>query len=99
MQKIVPEFKKRGFKLADMSCDSVESHKGWINDIKAYNNLESFDYPIISDPNRRIANLYGMLDPEAIDSKGLPLTCRSMFIIGPDKSVFTGSPMFTRFSF
>ena len=64
---------------------SVEDHRGWIEDIKAYSKLESFDYPIISDPDRRIANLYGMLDPEEKDSKGIPLTCRSMFIIGPDK--------------
>ena len=63
-------------------------NKGWIDDIKAYNQLDDFDYPIISDPNRRIANLYGMLDPDEIDSKGLPLTCRSMFIIGPDKYAF-----------
>merc|ERR1712156_30381 len=33
------EFKKRGFKLAALSCDDVESHKGWIEDIKAYNKL------------------------------------------------------------
>jgi len=87
LAKMVPEFKKRGFKLADMSCNSVEDHRGWIDDIKAYSKLESFDYPIISDPDRRIANLYGMLDPEEKDSKGIPLTCRSMFIIGPDKKL------------
>ena len=61
--------------------------KGRILKKSAFNQLDNFDYPIISDPNRRIANLYGMLDPDEIDSKGLPLTCRSMFIIGPDKYV------------
>merc|ERR1711971_301389 len=87
VQKLVPEFKKRGFKLAALSCDDVESHKGWIADIKAYNKLDSFDYPIIADPNRTIANTYGMMDPDELDSKGMPLTCRAVFIIGPDKKL------------
>merc|ERR1712141_438638 len=87
VQKLIPEFKKRGFKLAALSCDDVESHKGWIADIKAYNKLDNFDYPIIADPNRTIANTYGMMDPDELDSKGMPLTCRAVFIIGPDKKL------------
>ena len=71
--------------MAALSCDSVESHNGWIKDIKAYNKLDSFDYPIIADPDRKIANLYGMMDPAELDSKGLPLTCRAVFVIGADK--------------
>jgi len=55
--------------------------------IKAYNKLDSFDYPIIADPNRTIANTYGMMDPDELDSKGMPLTCRAVFIIGPDKKL------------
>ena len=43
---------------------------GWIADIKAYNKLDSFDYPIIADPDRTIANTYGMMDPDELDSKG-----------------------------
>merc|ERR1712018_584569 len=87
VQKLIPEFKKRGFKLAALSCDSVDSHIGWIEDIKAYNKLDDFDYPIIADPKRTIANTYGMMDPDELDSKGLPLTCRAVFIIGPDKKL------------
>merc|ERR1711923_483405 len=87
VQKLIPEFKKRGFKLAALSCDSVESHKGWIEDIKAYNKLDAFSYPIIADPDRSIANTYGMMDPDEMDSKGLPLTCRAVFVIGPDKKL------------
>merc|ERR1712083_1031400 len=87
VQKLVPEFKKRGFKLAALSCDDVESHKGWIEDIKAYNKLDSFDYPIIADPKRTIANLYGMMDPDEIDAKGIPLTARAVFVVGPDKKL------------
>ena len=88
-QKLHPiklqEFRKRGVKLAALSCDSTESHRGWINDILAYNNLNEFSYPIIADPNRDIATLYGMLDPDEKDAAGIPLTARAVFIVGPDK--------------
>ena len=57
----------------------------WQPCIKDYNKLGTFDYPIIADKGRDIATLYGMLDPDEKDSEGLPLTCRSLFIIGPDK--------------
>ena len=80
VQQLVPEFEKRGFKLIALSCDNVESHKGWIEDIKAYNNLGSFSYPIIADPKREIATQLGMLDPVEKDSKGLPLTCRAVSV-------------------
>ena len=84
MEQLVPEFKKRGFKLIALSCDTTESHRGWIADIKAYNKLDSFSYPIIADPARTIATEYGMMDPDERDAAGLPLTCRAVFDIGPD---------------
>merc|ERR1711884_349019 len=87
VQKLSGEFQKRGIKLTALSCDSVESHKGWIEDIKAYNKLDAFSYPIIADPDRSIANTYGMMDPDEMDSKGLPLTCCAVFVIGPDKKL------------
>ena len=58
--------------------------QGWIEDIKAYNKLDKFSYPIIADPKRDVATLYGMMDPDEKDAKGLPLTCRAVFIIGYD---------------
>ena len=60
-----------------LSCDSVESHNGWIGDIKKYTN-GSFSFPIIADPNRNIAVSLGMLDPDEKDKEGLPLTCRAV---------------------
>ena len=56
--------------------------QGWIEDIKAYNKLDKFSYPIIADPKRDVATLYGMMDPDEKDAKGMPLTCRAVFIIG-----------------
>nr|ACO15034.1 Peroxiredoxin-6 [Caligus clemensi] len=84
VEKYADQFKDRGVKLLALSCDSAESHKGWIEDIKAYNSLSSFSYPILADPKREIAELYGMLDPVEKDAGGMPLTARAVFIIGPD---------------
>jgi len=81
------EFAKRGVKMIALSCDSVESHKGWIEDIKSYTQGMSFPYPIIADPKRELAVQFGMLDPDEKDNQGLPLTCRAVFIIGPDKKL------------
>ncbi|KFM68234.1 Peroxiredoxin-6, partial [Stegodyphus mimosarum] len=85
--KLAPEFEKRGVKLIALSCDNVESHKKWIEDIKAYACLkgDGFPYPIISDEKRELAVSLGMVDPDEKDKAGLPLTCRAVFIIGPDK--------------
>ena len=69
------------------SCFSkfTESHKAWIEDIKVWKKLGGVSYPIIADSSRDIAVTYGMIDPDEKDAAGLPLTCRSVFIIGPDK--------------
>ena len=87
LQKASTEFFKRNVKLIAMSCDDVESHIGWIKDIKSYNSLDSFSYPIIADPKRVVANLYGMMDPDEVDAKGLPLTCRAVFVIDENKKL------------
>merc|ERR1711915_675881 len=88
VQQLSNEFNKRGVKLIALSCDEVESHNGWIKDIIAYNNLTTgFSYPIIADPKRDVATLYGMMDPDEKDAKGLPLTCRAVFVIGPDRKL------------
>ena len=85
VQELHGEFEKRGCKVIALSIDTVKCHQTWIEDVKDYNKLGTFDYPIIADKSRDIATLYGMLDPEEKDSEGLPLTCRSLFVIGPDK--------------
>ena len=54
----------------------MESHIGWIDDIKSFNNLPEFSYPIIADPKRNVAEMYGMMDPDEKDAKGIALTAR-----------------------
>jgi len=89
MAEMVDEFKNRGVKVIALSCNDVQSHKDWIGDIQNYSNLgtcvNQFPYPIISDETRHLAVQLGMVDPQEKDKDGLPLTCRAVFIIGPDK--------------
>eukprot|EP00057_Strongylocentrotus_purpuratus_P009103 XP_011663577.1 PREDICTED: peroxiredoxin-6 [Strongylocentrotus purpuratus] len=85
---LTPEFEKRGVKLIALSCDGVESHRGWIKDIVDYAKFEkTWPYPIIADPKRELAVQFGMLDPDEKDSAGIALTARCVFIIGPDKKL------------
>jgi len=76
------EFEKRNVKVIAVSVDPLESHKGWINDINETQGC-TMNYPIIADPDRNVATMYGMIHPNALDN----LTVRSVFIIGPDKKV------------
>jgi len=88
--RLQPQFEKRGVKLIALSCDSVGSHKEWMNDIEGYNKRacgegHKVNYPIIADPDRDLAVKFGMLDPDERDKNGIPLPARSVFVIGPDK--------------
>jgi len=80
--KLKKEFEARNVKVAGLSVDSVEDHRGWINDINETQNTE-MNFPLIADPDRDVANLYDMIHPNALDN----LTVRSVFVIGPDKKV------------
>ena len=82
MAKLKPEFDKRNVKVIGLSVDSVEDHKGWIADINETQNA-SLDFPIAADPERKVAELYDMIHPNALNN----LTVRSVFVIGPDKTV------------
>ncbi|KAH8325017.1 hypothetical protein KR074_001060 [Drosophila pseudoananassae] len=84
---LVPEFLKRGVKPIALSCDTVESHQGWIEDIKSFGKLGSFDYPIIADDKRELAVKLNMLDKDEINADGIPLTCRAVFIIDEKKKL------------
>jgi alkyl hydroperoxide reductase subunit AhpC len=76
------EFDKSGVKLMALSVYPIDKHKGWINDINETQHC-SVDFPIIADEDKTIANLYGMIHPNASET----FTVRSLFIIGPDKKV------------
>jgi len=83
------EFEKRNCKVIAVSCDPVETHKAWIQDILAHQGLKTNDlpYPIIADEKRDLAVQLGMLDDVDKDSKGMPVTARAVFIVGPDNKM------------
>ena len=82
MSRLETEFKKRNVKILAISADPLDSHKKWINDINETQNC-NVTYPLIADPEFKVANLYGMIHPNVTDK----FTVRSVFIIGPDKKV------------
>lgn len=79
--RLRPEFEKRNTKVIAISADPLDSHKNWIGDINETQNTK-VDYPLIADPEFKIANLYGMVHPN-VDK----FTVRAVFIIGPDKKI------------
>lgn len=76
------EFDKRNVKVLALSVDPLDSHKGWINDINETQGC-TVNYPIIADPDKKVADMYDMIHPNALNN----LTVRSVFIVGPDKKV------------
>jgi alkyl hydroperoxide reductase subunit AhpC len=79
---IEEEFKKRGVKIIALSVNSVDDHEGWIADINETQNA-NVAFPLIADPERKVAELYDMIHPNALDN----MTVRSVFVIGSDKKV------------
>ena len=80
--RLKPEFDKRGVKVIGLSVDPLEDHRAWAGDI-AETQGHALNFPLIADPDREIADLYGMIHPQADDT----LTVRSVFVIGSDKKV------------
>lgn len=76
------KFEKRNVKVLALSVDGLESHTGWIKDINETQNTE-VNFPIIADEDKKVSNLYGMIHPKADNT----LTVRSVYIIGPDKTI------------
>lgn len=80
--KYKADFDKRNVKVVALSVDGLDSHNGWINDINETQNT-TVNFPIIADDDRKVSELYDMIHPNADAS----FTVRSVFIIGPDKTV------------
>lgn len=87
--KLEPEFTKRNVKLIGLSANGTESHKAWIKDIDEVTGSK-LSFPIIADPERKVAHLYDMIDYQDatnVDDKGLQFTIRSVFVIDPAKKI------------
>ena len=91
MAGLQPEFAKRNCKIIGLSVDPVSSHAKWAVDIEETQG-HKVNYPMIGDPQLKVAKLYNMLPAEAGEScEGRTpadnATVRTVFIIGPDKKV------------
>lgn len=76
------EFRRRNTKVLAVSVDPLDKHEGWVKDINETQHT-TVNFPLIADPDRKVADLYGMIHPNSSEN----FTVRSLFIIGPDKKV------------
>jgi thioredoxin-dependent peroxiredoxin len=91
MAKIKPEFDKRGVKILGLSVDPVDSHAKWVSDIKETQGFAP-NYPMVGDPDLKIAKLWGMLPASASGDASKRTaadnqTVRNVFVVGPDKKI------------
>ena len=80
--KLKDEFDQRDVKVIGLSVDPLDSHTEWEKDIEETQG-QAVNFPMIADPDRKVADLYDMIHPNANDT----LTVRSVFVIGPDNKV------------
>ena len=91
MAKLKPEFDKRNCKIIGLSVDPVGNHSRWVKDIEETQGY-TVNYPMIGDPELKVAKLYDML-PEEADNSSEGRTAadnapvRAVFFIGPDKKI------------
>jgi len=76
------EFEKRNTVVLAVSVDPIDSHHGWVKDINETQQT-NVEFPIIADDDRKVAELYDMIHPNA----SATATVRSVFVIGPDRKV------------
>ncbi|HVN84654.1 MAG TPA: peroxiredoxin [Candidatus Binatia bacterium] len=91
MAKLQPEFSRRNTKVIGLSVDPVSSHAKWEGDIEETQGAK-VTYPMIGDPELKVAKLYDMLPADAgTTSEGRTAannaTVRTVFVIGPDKKI------------
>lgn len=80
--KYKDKFASRNCKVVALSVDPIADHHNWVKDINETQNT-TVNFPIIADENRKVAEMYDMIHPNA-DAKA---TVRSVFVIGPDKKI------------
>jgi len=82
MSRYVQPFADRNTKVIAISVDPLERHVSWIKDIETTQSAQ-VNFPMIADPDKTVATLYGMIHANASDNS----TVRSVFIIAPDKKI------------
>ncbi len=82
LSKAHEQFVQRGVKVVTLSVDSIDEHLEWKKEIEAAENIE-IPFPLVSDREKEVANLYDMIHPNIIDT----MTLRDTFVINPSKMV------------
>jgi alkyl hydroperoxide reductase subunit AhpC len=80
--KLKDKFAERGAKAIVISADSLEDHKNWVKDVEETQGAK-VEFPLIADPDKKIATLYNMIHPKA-DAK---VTVRAVYVIDPNKKI------------
>jgi len=91
MAGLKQEFDKRNCKIVGLSVDPVDDHSRWSKDIEETQG-HAVNYPMIGDPELKVAKLYDMLPADAgATSQGRTpaqnATVRTVFLIGPDRKI------------
>ena len=86
------EFEKRNCKLLGISCDNMGTVIPWIRDIISLNDLKDFKINMLADEERQVVPKLGSIEPSYMDLlTGMPLPCRGLFIVDPNKILATKS--------
>jgi len=90
MARLKPQFDKRNCKIIGLSIDPVTDHEKWAKDIQETQGYAP-NYPLIGDPDLKVAKLYDMIHPNASGEQKRTAadnaTIRSVFVVGPDKKI------------
>ncbi len=82
--KMLPEFRALNTEVVGLSIDSIYSHVAWLRTIKEkiqYKDMKNVEvtFPLIADIKMDVAKKYGMVQPNASDTKAV----RAVFFIDP----------------
>ena len=80
--RIADQFAMRNCRVLAVSVDPLDAHERWIDDIEETQRV-AMNFPIVADPDRTVATLYDMIHPNASEN----YTVRSVFVIGPDRTI------------
>lgn len=80
--KLKDQFAERGAKAIAISGDSLEDHQEWVKDIDETQST-TVQFPIIADPEKKVATLYNMIHPKA----NANVTVRAVYVIDPNKKI------------
>lgn len=80
--RLKPEFDRRGVKIIGLSVDPLDRHDAWAEDIRQTQGA-ALNFPMIADPARHVAQLYGMIHPEADPS----VTVRTVYVLDPARKL------------